>query len=327
MNPNVDSGPRLPRQVIAQAAHAHELLKEGVEQPPATPPATPAATAAAAPVTPAPAAFTVEQLLNAPDPTKDADPAYWRARANATEGFRRVDNANNKDRIARLESEVKALKEKNSELAKSHPAVAPTIDLKKHFTEDEIESIGEDRARAILRATLTETEETIRKRIEEAVAPLLERQTKTHEATEAERYQKFVEDLTAGFPTWQVTDSDPRWRSWLNGVDEATGMVRQQIINAHKSDRNAQGIIKLLNAFVTSLAPAPIPQKPPVSPTPLEGTGGDSPLPDAIPDGGWMSEKEIRDGYKRKSLGKMSREEAQKFDARVAAQMAQAGRA
>jgi hypothetical protein len=327
-NPNVDAGPRLPRQIAAQAQHAHDLLKAGQELP--IPP-TSVATAAPPPSvsTPPPAVFTVEQLLNPPDPEKDASRDYWNARANAVEGFRREDNARNKLRIERLESELGKLKEKNAELAKSHPAMQPVVDLKKHFTEEEIESIGEERATAILRASQQQADTLVQERIDAALKPLLESQKAKVEETEIDRHRKFIEGLNDGFPTWQVTDRDPRWLKWLDGVDETTGYTFQQIINKHKADMNAAGIVKMLKAFVLSLKPVEIPPEPPVTPSVMDGTGGDAPpTPNAgAGDGKILTQAEIKDGYKRKTLGKMTREEAQLFDARVAAQMAQAGRA
>jgi hypothetical protein len=319
-NPSLEGNVRLPHQVTRAGQNARDLLKAAESPPETKPPEKP-------PVAAVPAAFTVEQLLNAPDSERDASRDYWFARCQSVEGWRREDNKRTSARIQALESDLAKLREKNTELAKSHPATAPVIDLKKHFTEEEIDSIGEERATAILRASLQAADAVIQERIDAAVKPLLDKQNQRAEESEIERHRKFVQGLDDGFPTWQVTDKDQRWLAWLSGIDDASGLQRQKLINIHKADYNADGIVKMLQAFVVSLAPAALPPSPPETPTTLNGTGGDNP-PNPAPgsDGKVLTAMEIKEGYKRKAIGKMSKEEADLFDARVAAQMKSAGR-
>jgi hypothetical protein len=324
-NPSLEGNVRLPHQVSRAGQNARDLLNAANEPPPAE---IPPAAVTPPPAVPTPSAFTIEQLLNAPDPERDASRDYWHSRCQMVEGFRREDNRKNQLRFKALEADIAKLTEKNTELVRSHPAAQPAIDLKKHFTEEEIESIGEERATAILRASLQAADAVIQARVDAAIKPLLDKQTQVVEDTEQDRHRKFVEALTDGFPTWQVTDKDPRWLTWLAGVDETSGLQRQKLIDIHKSEYNAGGIVKMLQAFVVSLAPATVPTTPPETPPSLNGTGGDNP-PNPAPgsDGKLLTQAEIKDGYKRKAIGKMSKEEAELFDARVAAQMRGAGRA
>lgn len=319
-NLSLESNTRLPHQVTRAGENARALLKEA-EAPPVPPPV------AEAPP-PALPAFTVEELLKAPNAEKNASRDYWYVRCQTIEGFRRDDNQRSNLRIKALEGDLNKLREKNTELVKSNPAAQPVIDLKKHFTEDEIESIGEERATAILRASMQAADTVIQERIDAAVKPLLDKQNATAEESEIDRHRKFVEGLDNGFPTWQATDKDPRWLAWLSGVDEPSGLQRQKLINIHKADYNAAGIVKMLQSFVVSLAPVAVPLTPPETPPSLNGTGGDNP-PNPAPgsDGKILTAAEIKDGYKRKATNKMSPEEAVVFDARVAAQMKGAGRA
>ena len=325
MNPNVDPGPKLPRQIVAQHANALELLK-AQEKPAETAPvvATPEV-----PAVSTPPAFTVEELLTAPDATKNASRDYWHARAQAVEGFRREDNARSGVKIKSLEKQVQDLTEKNTALVQSHPAAQPPIDLAKHFTPDEIESIGPERATAILRASTAAADKVIQERIDAAVKPLLDQRRESAEDERIRLQRKMIEDLDAGFPAWQITDNDPRWRQvFLNQVDPASGLTHQQILDGHKAKYNAEGIVKLLNAFVKSLKPVPIPDAPPITPSSTEGNGGDAP-PNPNPgagDGVVLTAAEIKDGYKRIATNKMPADEAALFHARVAAQMKNAGR-
>ena len=321
-NPSLDSNVRLPAQVVRAGQNARDILK-AANEPPAIetkPPEQP-------PPEVAPAAFTAEELLNAPDAEKNASRDYWWRRCQTVEGFRRQDNQRTALRIKTLEGDVAKLRDKNTELVKSHPAAQPAVDLKKHFTDEEIESIGEERATAILRASMQAADSVIQERIDAAVKPLLEKQTQSAEESEIDRHRAFIEGLDNGFPTWQTTDKEPRWLTWLAGVDETSGLQRQKLVDIHKADYNAAGIVRMLQSFVVSLAPVKIPEAPPETPPTLNGTGGDLP-PNAAPgsDGRPLTAAEIKDGYKRKAIGKMSKEEADLFDARVAAQMKGAGR-
>lgn len=324
-NPNVDKGPRIPRQVVAQAARARALLGEGQDP---IPEATQSAEPANAPSAPAPVFFTAEELLKAPDKERDQSRDYWYARSQAVEGFRRDENARSRDKITKLEAQVQSLSAKVDELSSKQQASAqPAIDLRQHFNEEEIDSIGEERAAAILRAAMSSTESIVRQRIDAAVKPLLDKKNADEQNTEEQLQAKFIEDLTEGFPTWQVTDKDVRWLKWLSGKDENSGMIRQRLVNIHRQDRNASGIVKLLNEFVSSLSPAPV-QPLPETPAAILGGSPDEPVPEnpSFVEGRALTEKEIKDGYKRKSLGKMTREEALRFDKQVAAQMQQQGR-
>ena len=325
MNPSTDAGPKLPRQIVAQHAAALQLLKDS--EKPAD--AAPVAATPEVPAVPTPPPFTVEELLSAPDATKNASRDYWHARAQAVEGFRREDNARAAGKIKSLEGKVQELTVKNTELVQSHPAAQPTIDLNKYFSEEEIESIGAERATAILRASTASVDTVVQERIDAAIKPLLDQRKESAEDETRAKQRKMVEELDAGFPAWQITDNDPRWRQvYLNLVDEKTGMTHQQILDGHKARYNAAGIVKMLEAFVRSLKPVPIPDAPPITPSSLEGNGGDAP-PRPNPgagDGVVLTAAEIKDGYKRIATNKMPEDEAALFHARVAAQMRNAGR-
>ena len=323
----VDAGPKLPRQVTAFANEARDLLKAGQEPPAQDPPAEPPAPGPAAAV-PAPQSFTYEQLLNAPDSTRDNDPAYWRARCNIIEGFRREDVRKGKEKVERLEDEIRKLTEKNAELIKNHPAAQPKIDLAEHFAPDVLERIGEENASAIAQAAQKIADKLVASEIEKAVKPLLNAQKEKDEDSAKELQRKFVKALTDGFPNWQEVDKDARWLVYLEQVDPVSRMTRQQIVDRCKANRDAEGIVNMLKAFMLSLSPIRVPADPPETPPPIEGNGSEGPRGDGVvTDSRPMTEAEIKAGYKAKLLGKMTAKEAAAFDARVEAMMARKGAA
>ncbi len=325
------SGARVPHQIAAQLARAEAILAES--NPPTPAPSVPPVEAT--PPTTPPVVYSVETLLQAPDATRDNDVNYWRARANALAGYDRQNTATSKAKIEALEARIRDLLAKNTELVKSTPAAQPKINLEEHFSAEELELIPPDVATLIQRniakgqSTLEAELATIRNEL----ATLRLGEKKTTEEAEVAAHRKFIEGLDSGFSNWAEVDKDLRWRSWLTIPDETTGIVRQAIVDRCKADKNPVGIVNLLKQFMITLAPATLPAEPPVNPPALGGTGGDAPTkPDpAAFDGRWMTDAEIKDGYKRKSVRteggpKMTPEEAAQFDARVAAQMKARGR-
>jgi hypothetical protein len=345
-NLNLESkGVRVPHQVTAFADHARSLLKPAAEPPPTAenkPPAPP---------------FTFEELLKAPTPDKDSSRDYWHARANVVEGFRREDNARSQSKIQTLEAEIAALKTKNLELVQARTAPPPTagppaaspspapptkIDLQAEmrlrFSQEEIESLGEERMLMLTREFVRAGEtvgaaqkalETMRATVNELVEARNStvKQDQQHLEDEVVRkHRLFLEKLSEGFPTWKQTNVDPRWIKWLGELDPGSGLLRQDILDRHQHAKDAPQVVRMLEAFVKSLAPAPTPP-PGETPGQLEATGADAAYESADLAGVMpLTEAEIRDGYKRKALGKFSAEDAAAFDKRVAATMKARGK-
>jgi hypothetical protein len=329
----VDPGPRIPRQIVAQAAHARELLEKR-NQPPASDPANPD------PAAPAPASFTQDELLSAPTPEKDASPAYWKGRCNLIEGFRLEEIRTRKrmveslkEKAAALEAEVASLKTKNAEIIKTHPVVAPPLDVKKYFKPDVLERIGEENAEAILRANQSAMEVVLADRIQMAIDAATSRQAPPTVPAKADEHAQYefvraLGDPVTGVPNWREVNKDPRFLEWL-GVEEAfTGKSRQEVLTEHEKKMDAAAIVAMLKRFLALPPAAVVPATPPATPATVSGNANDT-RREADPgagDGVILTDAQIRDGYSRKGRGKMSPEEANLFDARVAAQMKGAGR-
>lgn len=338
-NPSLESNVRLPRQVVQAGQNARALLAKGAE---ADDPDNPIPKTDAAPAAPRPEAFTYEELLRAPTPEKDASRDYWKARCNVLEGYRRDDNQKTAKRVEALEAQVRDLMSKNAELVreKAQTPAATTIPeaeiqaaMTKRFTAEEIDAFGEERAMALTREFLQagKSMDAALAAMRDQVNALLKRQETAAEDEATKRHRLFIEALYEGFPTWEETNKDARWLKWLEGMDRATGLNRQRLLNILSADKNALGIVTMLEAFVTSLKPAATPKEPPENPATLDGTGGDNRPPgDLLANELPLTDAEIRDGYRRKSIvgkDRFTPEEAAAFDKRVEAQMKRKGRA
>lgn len=322
---------RLPKQVSAALKAAQDALKDPtVQDPPTQAAADPAQPPAVPSFIVPPGYVLIEEVLKPATPEKDVSRDYWYARAQAEASYHRQDNDRNQKRITDLVSKVEELTRKNAELVKSHPAAKPVVDITKRFTPQQIEAMGEDNCRAILEAAVAEGEERAKAYVDAAVKPLQQKQQQQREDDAATAWQNFLNALTDGFPNWEAVEKDERWKgkptSFLAKRDPVTKMFRDEIIQRAKERLDPEPIIALLNEFIESLRPAPVPPVPPETPGAAQGGGetfrGDpnAPNPNKL-----LTQAEIRAGYTRRGQRdrhgkpKMSDEEFKLFEAQVKA--------
>jgi hypothetical protein len=330
--PSNESRRRLPSQVVAAAKRADDLLKPPTaatsevvptkEPTPVPPPAE----------TPKPAAppFTVEELLTAPDPDRDASVSYWKQRASVVEGYRRSERTRLESEITTLKGQIVTTRADLAQAKAAAPKDEPAIDPTSVFTADEIEAIGPERATAIVRSQQKIALEAAAKAAKAEVAPLLERAQHQQEVEAQTLQSRFVDELSAGFPAWGAVDKDSRWREFLTQKDSHTGIQRQRLIEVAKGDFDADPIVKLLNEFVTSLGAVAVPPKPPE--TPRNDLGHPPPAAAATPTESMraLTNKEITAGYTafgldRKGTRTFMGMTKEQFDARVNAQQRLSG--
>ena len=268
---------------------------------------------------PAPVAFTADELLQAPSPEKDASLTYWKSRANAIEGFRREDAKRHEgklaaasERIGTLEAQLVAAKK-----AGTSAEALPEVDVRTFYSEAMLEKIGEENAKEILQATLKSVQPMIQQQIEAATKPLIESQAKKQTDDAETAKAKFVDALTAGCPNWAEIDAMPAWRKWLEVVEPASGLSRQEIVSRHRARFNAAGIVKLLDEFVATLNPVVVPPVPPLTVNGGAGSGQEAPVP-PVSDGPPLTDADIRLFYKNASMpGKYTAEYKANFEARI----------
>lgn len=310
-----ESDVRLPRAIRAQSERIRQLQEtppaEGEQNPPATepaiqPPSDPAPQAAPQQVAPEPPAQPIE------DP-RHSDPNYWRQRFNVTEGVLRRERQERTNEEQRLHERISELQLELQRAQASQPAQAGDIELSQFFTPEQIEQYGEDQLGTVARTAVQAAKSEAQKAIKEAVQPLREQEEARKKAAQREAHQRFIDGLTSEVPDWQVIDPSPAWHQWLAVIDEATGEERDAVLKRHYNRGDAQRVAQMFKAFKAETAPP----QPPVAPS-GGPRGQEQPIRSQPAAGGAPSPAEIREFYKRASIGKLKPGEREAFEARLA---------
>lgn len=280
---------RLPRPILRMS----EDLRKKYETEPA------AQTEAPAPV---------EQPQGDP---RENDPAYWRQRFKVTEGVLRAERERSSTAIASLRQQVSELQEQLRQAAK--PA-EDKVDITAYFTPDQIEQFGEEHCAAMADAAQKAAKKHAQAVIDAEIKPLKDRQKVEADDAATTRQQRFYDELAAEVPDYIEIDQTDGWREWL-AQEDASGLVRQDILNTHASAHNAKKVAAMFKAYLKSTK-ARTPE-PPIAP---HGTatnaGGDQPQAPASAKGA-PTPAEIKAYYTRASLGKVSDAERAEFEARL----------
>ena len=203
---------------------------------------------------------------------RENDPAYWKQRFSSTMGILRRER---EDRIAterKLADEIAALK---AELAKAREAARGAgVDLSEYLTAEQIEELGEQKALELVELARKVAEAEVKRRIEDAVAPLEDRQRREQESKRREMAQRFHDDLTEAVPGWQDINRTEEWLAFLGEVDDRTGLIRQEIVDIAQSRWDARPIIGLLREHLAALGmSAQGASKPKVAPSSSASSG------------------------------------------------------
>lgn len=323
---------RLPKQVRAAARRAADLQRQQQERsngsdpsPQADPSGTPAVADPKAASTPQPSATTADPQAIAdpkPTPTGAADPGalpgnggaadlpqldaavkHWQNRYHSVMGVLRTEREQARDREAKLQAEVARL---TAEIAKAQSAAPAAIDVKleDHFTAEQIDALGEDRAAAIVRAAHTAALDSARREVEAKLAPIRQREEQEQQRQQQERErqqedarQKFLDDLTVAVPNWATINATPEWLAWLAEFDDQAMRVRDQIIQDASAVNDSRPVIALLRKYLQERQPPARPQ-PSVQPSSRDvggnpSTGGQTPQVAVKP----MTPAEIKQAY------------------------------
>lgn len=310
---------RLPRAVLKRSAEINARYAK------TTDPETPSPAAGATPEVPAePAANTPD--ANAPkapaveDP-RHSDPTYWKHRFEAVAGRLRAREDEHKAAVAEFRQEIDRLNAEINRLKQEAPSAAPTIDLKQFFTDEQIKNLGEEDAMAMAQAAVNAATKVARETLKSEVEPLVKQRQDDAEAEQRRKVAAFEEAIEEQVPNYRELDKSEGWLAWLDGEDEATGLVRQDILTSHCAKLNARAVAKMFKDYLKSTEPAvPVP---PVTPSGSGASGGDMPTPSAVPGQGAPSQAEIREHYRRRATkkpgqpGYVSDEEHARFEARL----------
>lgn len=316
---------RLPRAVVRRVA--------AVTAPRTSNPADPEPTAASAPsdAPNAPAAAVPD--ANAPkepgtptDPRHN-DPTYWKHRFEAVAGRLRAREDEHKAAIGAIRQENDQLRTEILRLQQAAPASTPqaTVDLSEFFTPEQIKNLGEEDATAMAQAAVNAAMKVARETVTAEIKPLLTRQQEYSEAEAARKVREFEEAIEEAVPNYKVLDKDEGWLAWLDEEDEATGLVRQDILTQHCARLDAPKVVKMFQAYLkTVAAAAPQVPEPPVAPSGSGANGGDTPpQPPRGAGTGYPSQAEIKDFFKRSAtkkpgdVGFVTDKERAEFEARL----------
>jgi len=310
---SLDSNAGLPRAVRAQINRVREL-----ESQPKDPPAEMTPSSEPAPIVNQevlPPQSDSAPPLEAPKPAdpRHSDPAYWQQRFSVTQGMLE------KERRERIQDQAEfdeKLNELRAQLRESQQPAQPVvaqqaaINLEQFFTPEQIDRYGQDELETMAQVAIRAGRETAQQAINEAMQPIREREEREQQTRESQAQAGFQDALAEAVPDYEAIDAMQSWRDWLAGVDDRTGLVRQEILTANVRRRNAAGVAAVFNAFKAEQAPA---AEPPIAP---QGGGGpaDQTPPSNSARKASYSPAEIRDYYKRASIGKVSDQERLSFE-------------
>lgn len=304
----VSNETRLPSQVRMRVQRVGEILE--ARNKPGAPDAEGQPSAAAAPAAPSPNEPPSGTPAKAPDP-RESDPGYWKHRFDLSEGLLRAAERRHRDEMQAKDRTIEELRTKVSSLeANAKPS---EIDLSVMFTPEQIEQFGEDQCRAMAGAAIKAAQEQAQALIDAHVKPMQERSKAEAQRAKDTKEAAFWADLARLVPNYEQINVDQKWLAWLTEEDEATGFVRQDILDRHSSALNAAGVAKMFKAFEASLPKA---AEPPVAPA-ARSVGAGAPALPAGPAKGYPTREEIRDFYTRSKMGKVKEAERVEFEARL----------
>lgn len=288
---------RLPRAVRAQLERMnerHETKPAG--EPPDTTVTDPAASAG--------------DLQPAADP-RESDPAYWKQRFQVTQGMLKSFQDRQGEAHAARDRELAELREKVRSLESERKTSASELDLQAFFTPQQIEQFGEEQCKAMAYAATKAARDQAQAMIDAEVKPIQERSKADAQRVDDAKESAFWEQLAEIVPDFEQIDTSADWLEWLAEPDDATGLVRQDILDRHRSARNARGVAKVFDGFKASRAkPAPL-----VAPPRSVGAG--APPAPAAPAKGYPTRDEIRDFYRRSAMRKVGEKERVEFEERL----------
>ncbi len=313
---------RLPRAVVRRvtAATAPRTPATTDPEPPAAaaPSDAPNAPAAAVPDANAPAA------PNPPEDPRHSDPTYWKHRFEAVAGRLRAREDEHKAALNAIRQENDQLRSEILRLQQAAPASMPqaTVKLEEFFSPEQIKNLGEEDATAMAQAAVAAAMKVARETVANEIKPLLTRQQEDSEAEAQRKVAEFEEAIEEAVPNYRVLDKDEGWLTWLDGEDESTGMVRQEILTRHCARLDAPKVIKMFQAYIAFATPS-APPAPPVTPAGSGASGGDTPPAAPQRGSGYPSQAEIRDFYRRSAtkkpgdVGFVTDKERADFEARL----------
>lgn len=243
-------------------------------------------------------------------PPSSSSEVEWQHRYQTLQGmFARVnqENATLRGRLDELSARVNTVA----------PPVQPTTPAKstRLLSEDELKDYGTEfidvtkrAAREVYDARFDQMADLV-KELQAKVASqqVSVQQVAQHTAESVDA--AFYRDLATGQSNWQEVNTDPKFLTWLNGIDTFTGASRQALLNQAYNARDAHRTLAFFKAFTQSQGSGEAPTKQPVidaaslvSPT----SSAPAPTPSNPRRGKYWTQAEVEKVYEDRIRGKLT---------------------
>jgi len=253
-----------------------------------------------------------------PADPREQSAEYWKQRFQVTQGLLNQQREQMAELRSDFNRQIADLQTQLREANSARPSAEQNddIDLTQYYTQEQIDEYGPDQLKTIVRTSLQAARREAQAAVEQAVAPIRQEAEETkQQAAEREKLQ-FHAQIAEQVPDWVEVDASTEWREWLKEVDENSGMVRNDVLMSNYRARNLRFVVKMFKEFKGAQPSAP---QPPLAPQGA-GRAGVAPQgeqPAAVR--GAPTPGEIREFYKRASLGKVSEKERTEFEGRLRA--------
>lgn len=194
-----------------------------------------------------------EPTLEPTTVSKEKTVEYWEHRTKTLQGM--LDSANRKhvlesEAIKRqLESKVEDLEKKIREV----PPPTVKYDLRNYFSEADIEKYGADLPSLMLQMATKISEEvserTVRRTVEDEVAPLKKRAASSEEDILKQRQAAFWNILKSSVPDWQEVNADPAFHQWLGEQEPLVGATRQELLSQAEQTLDGSRVSQIFAVF------------------------------------------------------------------------------
>jgi hypothetical protein len=251
---------RVPEAVQRQAEQMEALDREMAGQ--ADPP--PQETPEAPPPTPEPPAT--------PPPAPAPAGEDWQHKFQTLQGKYNAEVPGLRNQIAELTRKVEDLTAKPP--ATPEPAAAAPPPATKLITDEDTETYGADLI-DLIRRVAVENDAGERARLQGEIADL--RKQMAAQATQVEtvagnvadeRRALYFTELAKLCPTYEETDGRQDFKDWLLQLDDFSGLVRNDILQAAYGRYDADRTAKVFNQFLGATPPVPVPVIDPPPPPP-----------------------------------------------------------
>ncbi len=254
----------LPRAVQEAADRADAILKK--QQDEMTSPDSLAVAVAPSQVQPPQPEVKVEAAPVVPEPApqpvvdKTQTVEYWEHRFKTMQGISESQKDRDRQTIAELKAEVKKVTDK---LAETIKAVPVEYDIRKYFSEQEIELHGEDHFKNLLkvaakisREQASAERETIQREIAETVEPIKQELDKTRELASNQRVENFWTHLNREVPNWQQINGDNKFHTWLTEVEPYYNSTRQNLLSDAEKALDGARVIAIFKGYLKTATQA-----------------------------------------------------------------------